>query len=198
MIDYDQAEAEREPQVDVGPGWRRTTPTAKNQQRFYEDMAPGDETWPETDQQFTSVTEALRQGFPTDFTGPTKWNQARWTWANRTDLLTKPESDAVKAMVDSSDVTLRQAADRGTAVHHYIEDRLNGQIPNWAELEEKGATPWIAAVEKFLAECSPEVVLAEVVCFDRENAVAGTCDAVVRLFFPGLEGLWELDWKSRT
>ena len=31
---------------------------------------------------YLSVTEALRQGFPTDFTGPTKWNQARWTWAN--------------------------------------------------------------------------------------------------------------------
>ena len=49
-----------------------------------------------------------------------------------------------------------------------------------------------------LAHPQPEVVLAEVVCFDRENAVAGTCDAVVRLFFPGLEGLWEIDWKSRT
>lgn len=198
MIDHDDDGTE--PTVRVGPGWRQTTPNAKNQPRFYEDTAPGDDRWEATDQRFISVTEALRAGFPTDFTGPTKWNQARWTWANRADLLTKTEDDMVRAMVDSSEVTLRQAADRGTAVHHYIEDRLNGKIPNWAEVVEAGAAPWIAAVEQFLRDCKPQVVLAEVVCFDREHEVAGTCDAVVTLDpiekHADLAGTWELDWKG--
>jgi hypothetical protein len=87
VIDYD-AEPESEPRIDTGPGWRRTTPVAKNQSRFYEDTAPGDDRWPATDARFTSVTEALRAAWPSDWTGPAKSNVAKGVWENAADIAT--------------------------------------------------------------------------------------------------------------
>jgi len=212
MIEYDTEVAEDT--VRVGPNWRQVTPAAKNKARWYETpLHPGIK--------FTSVSEVLRSSWPSDFTGPAKAWVANGAW-NDAEMIADWRRQYAQAVIDAgtdaylleqaeqfkkdklaeirayADESLEQAADRGTAVHHYIEDRLNGDVPNWAEIEQAGAGPWIAAVEKFLADTTPEVVFAEVVCFDTEHEVAGTCDAIVRLHHPELGGLWELDWKSRT
>lgn len=220
-IDWDAKEADAGPTIREGIGWRQTTPEAKNQPRFYNDTAPADESHDETDAKFISVTEALRAGWPTDFTGSTKAFIANNVWDNAQDiaswydawrqavadagtdayLLEQAEQyrkDKLREIREYADESLRLAADRGTAVHSYIEDRLNGNIPDWEYIVACRAETWIAAVDKFLADCTPKVVLAEVVCFDRVNEVAGTCDAVVELDYPGLTGTWEIDWKSRT
>lgn len=183
--------------VREGPGWRQTTPPPNsNKGRTYLDCAPSDDRWEATDDEFTSMTAALRQGFPTDFTGPTKWNQARWTWANRTDLISKPENEAIDLMVQSSGITLNKAADRGTGMHSYLEDRLLGRDPDWEFLEQMGSLPWIAAAENFLVTEQPIPKLVEVVCFSRQEMIAGMCDAVLELPKRGWS-LAEIDYKSR-
>lgn len=219
-IDWD-TQTDTGPTVREGKGWRQTTTEGNNGRRFYEDCAPADETFEATDIKFASVTEALRTGWPTSFEGATKAFIANNVWDNATDiaswriqydeavkdagtdtyLLEQAEQyrkDKLREIREYADQSLQLAAERGTAVHSYIEDRLNGNIPDWEYIVACRAETWIAAVDKFLQDCTPEVVLAEVVCFDRVNEVAGTCDAVVNLHYPGLEGLWELDWKSRT
>jgi hypothetical protein len=183
--------------VREGPGWKQITPpNGSNKGRTYLDCAAGDDRWPECHDEFDSMTSALRTGFPTDFTGPTKWNQARWTWANRADLMTLSEADAIARMVESSNLTLNVAANRGTGMHGYIEDRLHGRETNWEWLAEMGSLPWIAAAENFLRIEQPIPVLIERVCFDRERMVAGTVDAVLELPKRGW-ALAEIDWKSR-
>lgn len=100
MIDHDDDGTE--PTVRTGNGWRQTTPKAKNQQRCYEDTAPGDDRFPQTDIKFTSVTEALRTGWPSDWTGPTKANIAKAVWEN---------AEAIAAWRREYDEAVRDVAD---------------------------------------------------------------------------------------
>lgn len=221
-IDY--AEIDTDTKIVEKPGVRQVT-NEKSGGRYYQDCAPGDDRWPETDMKFTSVTEALRTGWPTSFEGAAKAFIANTVWERTAEIdawrknhdaavkdagtdaylleqAAQYRKDKLREIREYADQSLALAAARGTAVHSYIEDRLNGNIPDWECIVACRAETWIAAVDKFLEDCKPEVVLAEVTCFDRVNEVAGTCDAVVTLApieaFADLAGTWELDWKSRT
>lgn len=192
MIDHDE-EIGAESVVRTGPGWRQETPPGNGRRKYY-DTAPGDDRWDATDEAFDSLTSALGVGYPTDWSQPAKWNQARWTWENRTDLLTKPEAEAVRAMVDSSTITLNQAADRGSAIHRYIEARLEGHVPDWEDCRRRDALPWIAAVEAFLDDVQVQPMLIEAVAFHRDLGIAGTTDSVSKTS----EGVGCWDWKTRA
>lgn len=193
VIDY----APTEPQdvVVEGRGWRQTTPVKGG--RFYEDTAQTCELAEATDAHFASLTHTLRTCFPTDFTGPTKWNVARAAVHQQIEWRSLPDDQAVRWLVDQADVTLNAAADRGSAIHRALEARLLGQPVDHEDLARNGATEYLAAVDAFLAAAKPEPALVETVAFSRANLTACTLDFLGDL--PGL-GVRNavVDWKSRT
>lgn len=202
-IDYDTTQAE-EPVVREGNGWRQHTPCRQHRLRCYEDCAPADASHAAIEDHFTSMTSALRTGYPTDFSDAAVYNAVDESIANWDHLCTLHPTEPTKAefgddlpsrrqqMVAYRDISLRRAADRGTGTHAYIEARLRGEEIDWDYVTRMGSLPWIAAAENFLQTEQPEPVLMETVAFDRDLMVAGTVDALVR--FRG--ALWECDWKG--
>lgn len=194
------------PVVREGPGWRQHTPCTQHRLRCYEDCAAADATWPAVEDHFTSMTSALRTGFPTSFETAAVYNVIDEALANWDHLCTLHPTERTSAdfgedkpsrreqMAAYRDVSLNRAAARGTAIHAYVEARLLGHEPDWHDLERNGALPWVAAIEHFLDVEQPEPVLIETVCFDRERMVAGTVDALLKM----RGATWEIDHKSRT
>lgn len=192
VIDY----AETEP-VDVvveGPGWRQTTPVGRGG-RYYEDVAPSCELEVDTNGRFASLTHTLRTCFPTDFTGPAKWNVARAAVDQRDEWITRPDDDARRWLVDQADVSLHAAGDRGSAVHRAVEALLEGAQVDMDDLVRNGAVDYLAAVEAFLIAAKPRPTLLETVAFNRWTGTACTLD-----YFGGLFDLDAVvvDWKTRT
>lgn len=90
---------------------------------------------------------------------------------------------------------LRQAQDRGTNVHTYLERGLRGQ-PVKEYLPGELGSQYLPAVRAFLDTYQPEMVAAEVVCINRSlNGVGygGTSDGLIRI---DGKTYW-VDWKSR-
>lgn len=212
-ISYD-ADAE-EPVVREGPGWRQHTPCTQHRLRCYEDCAPADADHDTIGEHFTSMTSALRTGFPTSFEAAAVYNVVDESLANWDHLCSLHPTERTappnefgswgvdmaderpsrrEQMVAYRDVSLNRAANRGTGAHSYIEARLKGEEPSWEWMAEMGSLPWLAAIENFLHTEQPELIFAETVAFDRDWMVAGTVDALVR--FRGI--LWEIDWKTRA
>ena len=220
-IDWDADTAQADADIVVeGPGdrrcWRQTTQARGG--RFYEDIAPGCELAPATDERFTSLTHLLRTCHPTDFTGPTKYNVARAAvhemheWTRILEDLDAPDVQGMAAernitprqaaeilatrwLADQAAVTLQAAADRGSAIHRAIEARLTGGLVDHDDLERNGAAEYLPAVDAFLLAAKPEPQLTEAVAYGRDTGTACTLD-----YFGSLFGRPNLvtDWKSRT
>ena len=99
-----------------GRGWRQTTPVEGG--RFYEDTAPSCPLAEATDQRFDSLTHTLRTCFPTDFTGATKSNIAKYVWDHIGEIATN------RAMYDDIVATL---------------EKLWREDPDFAKREEESA-----------------------------------------------------------
>lgn len=204
-IDYDTQQADDAPVVREGNGWRQHTPCRQHRLRCYEDCAPADAHHATIEDHFTSMTSALRTGFPTSFETAAVYNVVDESIANWDHLCTLHPTERSSAdfgeerpsrreqMVAYRDVSLNRASARGTAIHSYVEARLLGHEPDWDDLARNGALGWVAAVENFLDTEQPEPVLIETVCFDRERMVAGTVDALLKM----RGATWEIDHKSR-
>jgi hypothetical protein len=203
-ITYD--ETANEAIVREKPGWRQHTPCPQHRLRCYEDCSPDDAHHKAIIDHFTSMTSALRTGFPTDFTNAAVYNvvdEALANWDYLCELHPTEETrgdfgddkpSRRKQMVAYRDVSLNRASARGTAVHSYVEARLLGLQPDWEDLAENNALTWVAAVENFLDKEQPEPVLIETVCFDRERMVAGMVDALLGM----RGGTFEIDHKTRA
>lgn len=90
---------------------------------------------------------------------------------------------------------LKQAQDRGTNVHTYLERGLRGQSVD-AFLPGEPGSDYLPAVRDFLDTYKPEMVAAEVVCINRELhgvGYGGTSDGLIRI---DGKTYW-VDWKSR-
>lgn len=192
-IDYDRQE--RVEKVVEGRGWRQVT-IYPNGGRHYEDLLPADNRWPETTDEFVSVSHMLRSVWPTDWTGPTKWNQARATIAEWDTLSKMPTDERLEWMVQASDVTLQEAADRGSSIHRMVERSLGGQDMDWSDISRNQAMPWVAAVRNFFTNENPTAVHGERVVFSRDTGTAGTVDFVGTI--DSLDGVGVIDWKTRT
>lgn len=155
------------------------------------DIAPavteGADTWP-------SVS-AIKNANSTDWTyvGLKRVALALGEKPNRLDGLGYEELyDALKAI---NRLGLKQAQDRGTNVHTYLECGLRGQpVKEW--LPGEPGADYLPAVRSFLDTYQPEMVAAEVVCINRDlNGVGygGTSDGLIRI---DGKTYW-VDWKSR-
>ena len=192
VIDWDES-VQQDVVVD-GKGWRQVTPA--NGGRYYEDTAPTCPIAEATTERFASLTHTLRTCFPTDFTGPTKWNVARAAVGERHVWNVMPDDDAVRWLVDQADVTLNAAADRGSAIHRAIEARILGHGVDHHDLEVNGASDYLAAVEAFLRACDPQPSLVETVAIGRDSGTACTLDYAGTL--KSVDGVVVVDWKTRT
>jgi hypothetical protein len=100
---------------------------------------------------------------------------------------------------------LRNAAARGTNVHHMLERGLRGETHLTDPMDGDAGAEYETAVRAFLDERQPEMIAAELVCINRGmNAPAelngqftggygGTADAIVKIDGKTLL----VDWKSR-
>jgi hypothetical protein len=110
--------------------------------------------------------------------------------------------DALKQINKSG---LRNAAARGTNVHHMLERGLRGDTHLTDPMDGDAGAEYEPAVRAFLNERQPEMIAAELVCINRGmNAPAspggkftggygGTADAIVKIDGKTLL----VDWKSR-
>jgi hypothetical protein len=99
---------------------------------------------------------------------------------------------------------LRNAAARGTNVHHMFERGLRGETHLTDPMDGDAGSEYEPAVQAFLDAYQPELIAAELVCINRSmNAPAnptrfsggygGTADAIVKIDGKTLL----VDWKSR-
>lgn len=101
----------------------------------------------------------------------------------------------------------RIAFNRGTIIHYWFEDMLNGKpmrtFTDW-DLEADRlhpdalteATRYIDAIHAWFKTYTPELVAAEFVCIHRDlngHGYGGTGDAIIRID----DKLYLVDWKSR-
>jgi hypothetical protein len=107
------------------------------------------------------------------------------------DLAIEDPDDAYRRIVRAAIADLKRAGERGTAVHDWIEQRLNGHLPT---LVDPAAEPYLDAAAALLSWLDPEPVLIEAVVFN-DRGYGGTLDAVVRS--ARLGGTVLLDWKTR-
>jgi hypothetical protein len=176
-------QAPESPQVDVLPGGHLRV-TFPRGDRHYE-RAGDDTPW-------RSISGLP---WPDDFTGATRWLCGQWVRDNLGHLAGS-DLDDVPAMVAAGGAAkLDEAADRGTALHAYVEAVILGRTPDFDWIERAGAGPWLAAADAWLADHPPADPLCEIVVFGESCGVkiAGTVDLVTR----GAE-VAVLDLKSRS
>jgi hypothetical protein len=158
------------PQVDVLPGGHLRV-TFPRGDRHYE-RAGDDTPW-------RSISGLP---WPDDFTGATRWLCGQWVRDNLGHLAGS-DLDDVPAMVAAGGAAkLDEAADRGTALHAYVEAVILGRTPDFDWIERAGAGPWLAAADAWLADHPPADPLCEIVVFGESCGVkiAGTVDLVSR------------------
>lgn len=147
-----------------GPGWRQVTGPTK---RYYEITG------------YEGIKFSSISGLPwcDDFSGASRWMAGSWVQRNLADLATS-DLDAVRAMVaNGARDELDAAADRGSAVHHYLEALDTDSPIDWEWIERAGAMPWVAAVDAYRAQRQPvDQRCIEAVTFNPEEGTAGRID----------------------
>lgn len=165
--------------------------------RWYTDPLPacevapavteGSDTWP-------SVS-AIKNASSNDWTF-VGLKRVALALAEKPDCLNSLEYDALYERLKAiNKLGLKQAQDRGTNVHTYLECGLRGQ-PVKAWMDGEPGSEYLPAVRSFLSTHQPEMVAAEVVCINRGLhgiGYGGTSDGLIRI---DGKTYW-VDWKSR-
>lgn len=168
--------------------------------RWYTDPLPGDDVAP------AAAPDAAWPAFSTvKGASSPSWNMsqsvaikriARAYRDNPSRLAGLDERDTIATLSMWNEGDLSRAGDRGTAIHHYIDNvKLRGLPPM---MDLSAAQPWIPAVDAFFAAYGPQIVAAEIVVIHRHlngMGYGGTIDAVVLIQMDGRRYL--VDWKSR-
>lgn len=116
---------------------------------------------------------------------------AEYAVAHLSDLAIEDPDEAYRRIVRAAIADLKRAGERGTAVHDWIEQRLNGHLPT---LVDPAAEPYLDSAAALLSWLDIEPVLLETVVFSKDG-YGGTLDAVVYSRRLGMFIL--LDWKTR-
>lgn len=153
--------------VEIPGGHRQVTPQRGG--RYYL-RAGSDERW-------RSISGLP---WPSDFAGATRYMAGTYVAENIAQLAATPIDEIRAAVAKGAEDELTKAADRGTAVHHYAECMVTGQLPDWDWLARAGAGPYLAAVDAYLRDHPPTVGLDEVTVFGEScgHKIAGTVDRV--------------------
>jgi hypothetical protein len=117
---------------------------------------------------------------------------AEYAVAHLADLNTEDPDDAYRRIVRAAIADLKRAVERGTAVHDWIEQRLNGNLPT---LVDPLAEPYLDSAAALLSWLDPEPLLIEAVVFSQGDSYGGTLDSV--LISKALGGTAIVDWKTR-
>lgn len=165
--------------------------------RWYTDPLPACDIAPVMDPERTelpSVSSVKKaSGGDWTFTGLKRVSQA--LVATPGDLTGMDQEATYERLKAVNKRGLRQAQDRGTNVHLYLERGLRGQPIEPTYADEPGAE-YLPAVRDFFDTYQPDLVAAEVVCFNRDMhdvGYGGTTDGLVRI-----DGeVYNVDWKSR-
>lgn len=167
--------------------------------RWYTDPLPACELAPASDWRGPSVS-TTKPPFANKYVpmrSCAEMPSAEWARLAGVDVDTRYE--AIKA---NDKLAGRINMDRGSLVHLFAEDRLNGRTPlrdpsRFSPAAHTAAERFRPALEQFFDAYQPTLVAAEVVCLHRDlNGVGygGTADAFVEI-----EGdVWAVDWKSRN
>lgn len=172
--------------------------TWANGRRFYVDREPADDRWGPTEKNLpncTSIAKCIGSDAFFEKVGDTRvpldaLRVADYAIDNWDRLGEMRADERRHALASSAGRDLARAADRGTAVHAYIEALLRSETPL---LLEPDAEPYRDIAERVAADFAPLLTHQEVVGFRRSeftpDEYGGTFDAIG----PGLL----LDWKTR-
>lgn len=172
--------------------------TWANGRRFYVDREPADDRWGPTEKNLpncTSIAKCIGSDAFFKKLGDTRvpldaLRVADYAIDNWERLGEMRDDERRHALASSAGRDLARAADRGTAVHSYIEALLRGETPL---LLEPDAEPYRDIAERVAADFAPMLTHQEVVGFRRSeftpDEYGGTFDALG----PGVL----LDWKTR-
>jgi len=171
--------------------------------RWYCDPLPGCELASATDDIWPSVTtikkswaKPFRKKLP-DGSGAVPLD-AYWAAEFVVDNLAainalSGDRDAAMALIcGAGGRTLNRAANRGSATHEILETlAAGGEVDELLVPNE--ARPFLAACRAFVADWSPEFLMAEVVALNRTLSFGGTFDSLAELD----ARRWLVDYKSR-
>lgn len=180
--------------------------------RVYIDPLPSDHIAEETEDWWPSIS-AIKKAYSTDWTNVLIKRMAKLPkreWLRIADLGTEQRKSAMRE-VNSHDLSV--AAGRGTIIHWWAEDLLNGDDPREitqidCELEKipeeslEIAEQYKNALYDFFEVYKPELVAAEYVTVHRTlngRGYAGTPDALLSIKGPALNvrGVRATDYKTR-
>ena len=168
--------------VEIPGGHRQVTPQRGG--RYY--LRAG------SDERYRSISGLP---WPADFAGATRYMAGTYVAEHIAELAASPLDEIRAKVAGGAEDELTKAAERGTAVHHYVECMVTGAVADWDYLERCGAGPYLAAVDAYLADHPPAPGLDEVTVFGEScgHKIAGTVDRV------DLEGpVIVRDYKTRT
>ena len=133
--------------------------------------------------------------WPTDHSGSTRFMAGQYVAANIADVAATPIDEIPKKVAMGAEGVLNAHANRGTALHRYIECQVLGITPDWDELERTDAHLWVPAADNYLRANPPGEGLNEVWTFGEScgHRIAGTPD---RVDLGDVVTL--IDYKSRT
>lgn len=114
---------------------------------------------------------------------------AKAAWTMRDSLSAMGEDEAVDVLKGSPWRRSTRAADRGTTIHAWLEQRMLGATLPAVSGE---ATQYVDAAEAWVDYWKPEVIATEVTLF--HGAYAGTTDAIVRM----RDETWMIDFKTSS
>jgi hypothetical protein len=177
--------------------------------RWYCDPLPACDIAPATDDVWPSIS-TVKKASGQDWSYVSMKRCAAYT-AALTLAGQRPSNDTddVYEAFKAADKKAKNLAfNRGTIIHLWFEDLLNGRLmrdfTEWGELAARNLAPaaleealqYQGAITEWFAQHQPELVAAEIVCIHRDlNGVGygGTADAIVNI-----DGkLYLVDWKSR-
>jgi hypothetical protein len=156
--------------------------------RWYHDPLPADQIAGKTDASWPSVSTIKKaSGKDWSFVALKRVNDAL---EQNPRCLTGPYDERGDKLASINKLGLRRAAARGTNIHRYAEDLLQGRKPYVGE--EPGCN-YFAALQAWFDQHQPELVACEMVCLHRTLGYGGTADTCVRI-----DGqTYLVDWKSR-
>jgi hypothetical protein len=159
------------PQVDILPGGHRRITFPRGGRHYERAEDPG-----------TPWRSISGLPWPDDFTGATRWLCGQWVRDNLSHLAASDLDEVPAAVAAGGAAKLDEAADRGTALHAYVEAVILGRTPDFDWIERAGAGPWLAAADAWLADHPPADPLCEIVVFGEScgHRIAGTVDLVSR------------------
>lgn len=166
-------------------------------ERWYHDPLPGcDIAQQDLDWRAPAVS-TIKQASSKDWTQIAMRRAADWVHKWMPDFSESDADSVYEALSQANSNALDAASNRGIQIHKMFEMYADGDDPDDIELSVE-AMAYRETVLRCIRTTKPNIVMSEFICFSRSVGYGGTGDAIWDMHFGPFDGLYLVDYKSRT